>query len=70
MNIHFKRIEKGYYVCKEFPNYSIKKLNNRLWMGYDSKKETGNHICCNDITLKKVKEIIIDYIINGCWYKK
>ena len=64
----FKRIMDGHYYCVEHPNYTIKK-KNKLWIGYDTEKETGNHICCSGNTLKEVKEIIIDYIINGSWYK-
>lgn len=67
--INFKKITNGYYQCIEYPNYTIKKLERKLWVGYDSEKKTGNHICCNDRTLKSIKEIITNYAINGCWYK-
>lgn len=66
--VTFKRIMDGYYCCVEYPNYTIKK-KGKIWIGYDTEKETGNHICCSDRTLKKVKEIIGCYITNRCWYK-
>ena len=65
----FKRIMDGHYYCVEHPNYTIKK-KNKLWIGYDTEKEIGNHICCSGNTLKEVKEIITDYIINGSWYTR
>lgn len=67
--INFKRITSGQYQCIEYPNYSIKKLKNKLWVGYDKEMKTGNCICCSDTSLKNVKEVIMDYISNGRWYK-
>lgn len=64
----FKRIMKGNYYCVEFPNYTIKK-RGKIWLGYDSEKDTGTNICCSDKTLKAVKSVIMNYIINGSWYK-
>lgn len=68
MVVTFKKLLNGYYYCVEYPNYTIKHQAG-IWVGYDTEKQTNCHICCSDKTLRKVKEIIKDYIINGCWYK-
>lgn len=65
----FKKLLNGYYKCDEYPNYSIKKVG-KTWVGYDTEKMSGCHICCNGTTLREVKNTIVDYIINGCWYDK
>lgn len=67
--VTFKRIENGSYVCVEFPNYTIKRIDKNLWIGIDSKKETSN-VCCSGNTLKQIKDIVKGYINNGCWYNK